>query len=261
MISSLRNERVRYVQSLQTRRRIRQRERRMVLEGARLVEESVRAGLAPSFVFYTERATEGDREGSLLDTLGRMGVPSFPVTETVLNACSDTATPQPIMAVLRTPDLPRPAQPSLTLVVDAIRDPGNLGTTLRTALAADVEQVVLAPGTVDATSPKVVRSAMGAHLHLPIITLRWPAIAESFQEADVWLAAASAGVDYTTVDWTRPVALIIGGEAAGAGERARELAGGCVSIPIAGTVESLNSATAAAVILFEIRRQRCLRNR
>ena len=256
MIASLRNDKVRYVQSLQSRRRVRQRERRFVFEGVRLIEEAVGARLAPDFVFYTEAAMTDERGARLLDSLQKMNAACYLVSQAVLDACSDTATPQPILAVLPIPDLPRPRRPELTLIADGVRDPGNLGTMLRTALAASVDQFVTAPGTVDASNPKVVRAAMGAHLRLPIAPLRWGAISEAMQGVTVWLAAAGSEVAYTTVDWSRPVALIVGGEGAGAGDQARGIARGQVSIPMAEGVESLNTAIATAVILFEIRRQR-----
>jgi TrmH family RNA methyltransferase len=256
MITSLKNERVRYVRALQRRRRLRQEEQRLVLEGVRLVEETVRAGVAPSFVFYTQPAAEDERGGRVLEMLGRMGVSCQAVTEPVMVACSDTQTPQGILAVLPVPDLRRPEHPTFTLILDGVRDPGNLGTILRTALAAGVEQVLLAPGTVDASNPKVVRAAMGAHLHLPAVALRWTAIREAVSDCDVWLAAVSGETPYTAVDWTRPVALIVGGEASGAGEQGTVLAQGQVAIPISERVESLNTAIAAAVIFFEIVRQR-----
>jgi TrmH family RNA methyltransferase len=158
--------------------------------------------------------------------------------------------------VLPIPNLPRPEYPTLTLILDRVRDPGNLGTILRTALAAGVEQVLLVPGTVDASNPKVVRSAMGAHLRLPLATLRWEAIAGVVTGCDVWLAATGGETPDPAVDWTRPVALIVGGEATGAGKRARVLAQGRVSIPMAAGVESLNTAVATAVTLFEAVRQR-----
>jgi len=142
-----------------------------------------------------------------------------------------------------------------------VRNPGNLGAILRTALAAGVEQVLLAPGTVDVSNPKVVRAAMGAHLRLPVAALRWEAIAEAVTGCDVWMAAASGETVYTAVDWTQPVALIVGGEAAGAGERARALAQGHVSIPMTAGVESLNTAVATAAILFEAAQQRTVERR
>jgi TrmH family RNA methyltransferase len=142
------------------------------------------------------------------------------------------------------------------LILDRVRDPGNLGTILRTALAARGEQVLLTPGTVDPTNPKVVRAAMGAHLHLPVTMLGWESIAGTTTGCNVWLADVRGDALYTAVDWTGPVALIVGGEAAGAGRQARALAQASVSIPMSADVESLNTAVATAVILFEIARQR-----
>jgi len=259
MITSLKNSKVRTVRALQSRRRVRQREQYFVFEGTRLVEEAVRAGVPPVHVFYAEPVETSERDGRLLETLREMNVPCYAVSEPVMAACSDTETPQGILAVLPIPNLSRPEHPTLTLILDCVRNPGNLGTILRTALAVGVEQVLLTPGTVDASNPKVVRAAMGAHLLLPVAALRWEAVAEAVVGCDVWLAAAGGETLYTAVDWTRPVALIVGGEATGVGERALALAQGQVSIPMAAGVESLNTAVAAAVTLFEVVRQRMAR--
>jgi TrmH family RNA methyltransferase len=144
----------------------------------------------------------------------------------------------------------------LTLVLDQIRDPGNLGTILRAALAAGAEQVLLAPGTVDAMNPKVVRAGAGAHFWLPVEALEWPAIREAVASCSVYLADMEADYVYTEVDWRQSVALIVGGEAAGAGRKAHALAQEMVYIPISHKVESLNAAVATAVLLFEVARQR-----
>jgi len=261
MITSLKNDRVKYVRSLQNRRRVRQRERRFVFEGMRLVAEAVRAGIPPAFVFYTEPVEASEQGRHLLASLREMNVSCYAVSEPVMVACSDTETPQGILAVLPIPNLSRPEHSTLTLILDRVRNPGNLGAILRTALAARVEQVLLAPGTVDGSNPKVVRAAMGAHLRLPVAALKWEAIAEAVAGCDVWIAAAGGEMAYTAADWTRPVALIVGSEATGAGERAQALAQGRVSIPMAAGVESLNTAMATAVILFEAVRQRTVERR
>ena len=256
MITSLKNDKVRYVRSLQRRRRFRQREGRLVFEGVRLVGEAVRAGVRPALVCYTEAMEAEERGGRLVASLHGMDVICYAVSEPVMAACSDTKTPQGILAVLPIPQLPRPEHPTFTLVVDRVRDPGNLGTILRTALAAGVEHVLLSLGTVDASNPKVVRAGLGAHLRLPMAAARWEAVAEAVDGCDVWLAAADGEVAYTAVDWTRPAALIVGGEAAGAGRQAHALAQGRVSVPMVAGVESLNTAVAAGIILFEALRQR-----
>lgn len=255
MITSTRNDKVKCVRKLQNQKRVRQQHRRFAFEGVRLVEEVVRAAVVPDFVLYTESFAEDARGKALLVTLEALA-PCHLVSEAVMEACSDTVTPQGVLAVLPFPELPRPAHPTFTLVLDRLRDPGNLGTMLRTALAAGVEQVLLAPGTVDFSNPKVVRAAMGAHLRLPIADADWDEIAQAVADCDFWLAAAGGAQAYTAVDWTRPTALIVGSEAHGAGEQAWSLAQGRVSIPMASEVESLNAAVATAVILFEVVRQR-----
>jgi TrmH family RNA methyltransferase len=256
MITSSSNDKVKCVRKLQSQRSTRRAERCFVVEGVRLVEEAVRASLIPAFVLYTEQLASEGRGKALLVTLRGLGASCHVVTESVMRSCSDTTTPQGVLAVLSIPHIAPPEPHTFVLIVDGLRDPGNLGTLLRTARAAGVEQVLLAPDTVDFTNPKVLRSAMGAHFWLPIREASWETVAEMVSDCDVWLAAAGGGRAYTEVDWTRPAALILGSEAHGAGEEARSLAQGSVSIPIQPSVESLNAAVAAAIILFEVVRHR-----
>ena len=255
MITSAQNERVKYVRSL-ARRRARQREGRFVVEGTRLLDELMRAGIRPALVFYTGTWAETPAGQRLLPLLGTAREGSWPVSETVMAACSDTQTPQGVLAVV--PFVSLEPRPGLLLILDGIRDPGNLGTILRSAESAGVGQVLLAPGTVDLYNPKVVRGAMGAHLRLPVLSHDWPAISKRASGRVVWLAEAAAETAYDAVDWTRPAALIVGSEASGAGQEAEDLTTGRVSIPMAGGADSLNAAMAATVILFEAARQRRL---
>jgi len=178
------------------------------------------------------------------------------VSDKVMAACSDTETPPGILAVMPIPRLDLTPQPTFALIADALRDPGNLGTLLRSAAAADVDVVWLAPRTVDAYNSKVVRGAMGAHFRIPIEALEWDAIAARVSGMKVWLADGAADTAYAQVDWTKPCALIVGGEARGASDEAMQLANGRVRIPMARDVESLNAGVAASVILFEAARQR-----
>ncbi len=255
MITSLKNEKVRLVRALQQRRRNRMREQHMVIEGIRIGAEAARSAVLPSFVLYTPE-THDARAAALLDGWRAAGVPCEAVSQAVMDACSVTETPQGLLAVVPIPELPAPPQPTLILVLDQLREPGNLGTILRTALAAGVELLLLAPGTVDVTNPKVVRAGMGAHFRLPIAALEWDEIRRAVAGCRVYLAAAGGATAHTQVDWRGRTALIVGGEAQGAGPQARALADAQVSIPMAGDVESLNAATAAAVLLFEAVRQR-----
>jgi TrmH family RNA methyltransferase len=171
---------------------------------------------------------------------------------------ADTVHPSGILAVMPMPAQARPRATTLTLIIDQLRDPGNMGTVLRSALAAGVDLVLTTAQSVDVYSPKVVRAAMGAHFRLPmILNQSWTAIRESTRGMNVVLAdPAEAGQAYWTLDWRLPMALIIGSEAEGASGDARDLATARVSIPMRGDVESLNAGVAASIILFEAARQR-----
>lgn len=251
-ITSVHNERIKYVRSL-ARRRVRQREGRFLVEGTRLVGEVVRAAIQPTLLLYTEAWAATPDATHLLPLLSLAEEGAWLVTADVLASCADTMTPQGVLAVI--PNVHLEPRSGLVLVLDRLRDPGNLGTILRSAAASSTGQVVLTRGTVDPHNPKAVRAAMGAHFCLPVTELDWPAITDQVAGRKVWLADMAGEVAYNAVDWTRPSALIVGGEATGASEQARVLAACTVNIPTAQQTESLNAAMAATVILFEADRQ------
>jgi len=175
------------------------------------------------------------------------------VTPEVMAATADTVTPQGVLAVVPIPELPLPAH-GLLIVLDGLRDPGNVGTILRTGWAAGVAGVLALTGTADLYAPKVVRSAMGAHFHVPLRNgLDLPELASLLAGGQV-LLADEQGLPYWQADWKQARALIIGGEARGS-ELAAPLARERVTVPMEAGVESLNAAIAAAVLMFEARRQ------
>ena len=151
---------------------------------------------------------------------------------------------------------PLPAALSFALVLDRIGDPGNLGALLRTADAAGLQAVFLAPGTVDAYNPKVVRSALGAQFHLPLAQATWEELAERLAGLEVWLADVREGLPYHQVAWRSPSALIISSEAEGPSREALQFTSRRVTIPMPGRAESLNAAIAAGILIFEAARQR-----
>jgi TrmH family RNA methyltransferase len=255
MITSTANEKVRYVRSLH-RRPVRHRERRFFVEGLRLVEEMNQAGQEPAFVFHTEAFAARARGRKLLEALRASRGEVLAVSDLVMRAIADTKTPQGILAVVPFPQ-PAPREASLILILDRLRDPGNLGTIMRSAEAAGVERVITVKGTVDVFSAKVVRAAMGVHFRLPMLyDQKWEEIDDELEGRQVLLAEPGGELPYYEVDWTQPSALILGGEAHGPGREGRALADRTVTIPMRGGVESLNVATATSIILFEAARQR-----
>jgi len=243
------------------------------MEGIHLLEALLDAGIVPQEVYYQAEVLQHSAKGrALFARLIDSGISQehlVEVNERVMQALGDVQTTSGVVSVLplelfkgdrlraRRPAVKRP----FLLILDDIADPGNMGTLLRTALAADVESVLLTSNCVDRYSPKVVRAAAGAHVVLPIeADLSWQAIAEKVarhcgKAPRVLLAEAGGTLVYYEQDLTLPFALIIGNEAHGSSQEARSLATLAVSIPLANGVESLNAAMAAGIVLFEAVRQ------
>jgi len=255
MITSRSNPRVKLVHGLQSRRKLRQKENRFVLEGERLVQEALNSKTTIHFLFLAPSASSS--ASILAEIASHAGILVEEVSDDILQYCSATETAPGILAVLEPMELPIPAGLDLVLIADHFAVPGNLGTLLRSAAASGVQAVFLTEGTVDAYNPKVVRGAMGAHFRLPIRSLRADQLGELLEPLQVWIAEAGHGTSYTDIDWTRPSAIIIGSEAHGPQPALLSL-GKHVSIPLSGGVESLNAAVAGSILMFEIKRQRGL---
>jgi TrmH family RNA methyltransferase len=258
MITSVHNPRVQAVRKLQAQAKERREGQSCVVEGVRLAEEVLQANWKVTQVFFTNQLDERGR--AVVERFVGRGVPVEEVNDRVMSSVSETETPQGLLAVVSQQTLPLPPALDFMLILDRLRDPGNLGTILRTALAAGVQGVLLAPGCVDAWSGKVLRAGMGAHFRLPIHSLCWPDIRDISREPTpglkVFLADSAGGIAYTQADLRAPIALIVGGEAAGAGYEAQALADDRVHIPMPGGSESLNAAIATSILLFEVVRQR-----
>lgn len=252
MITSPQNPKLKLVRALQSRARARRKENAFIVEGVRLFEETLKAHWQIRFVLYDRTLSE--RGQALLTALA--GVDKEEVDATLLNSVSDTENSQGILAVLVHNPRLLPANLDFVLIPDQIRDPGNLGTLIRTAAAAGVEAVLLPPGTTDAFAPKVLRAGMGAHFRLPIVNMAWDEIKAQVQGLAVFLADMEGDISYADADLKQACTVIVGGEAEGASEAARALANAEVYIPMQADTESLNAAVAGAILLFEVARQR-----
>jgi TrmH family RNA methyltransferase len=255
-LTSLHNNLVRRVHALQQSTRRRMQEQCMVVEGFRLVQELVATNLPVEALFFTSTFLDSQQYQIISQNLS---MPSYEVTDAVFQKMADTETPQGVLALCPIPELPiRKINPLLYLVADQVRDPGNLGTMLRTAWGVGVTAVFLLPGTADYTNPKVVRAGMGAHFHTPVVKAEWDNLQTFIQQTTVWVADVDGGIPYDGVNWQADVTLVIGGEAAGAGNQTRAVAQS-VHIPMQSSIESLNAAIACGVLLFEAARQRRLK--
>ena len=193
------------------------------------------------------------------------------VSEEVLQASLSTVHPDGVAALIPLALLPQsPSRPDFVLALDRLQDPGNLGTLLRTALAADVEMVWQGSGA-DPLSPKVVRSSAGAVLHLPhqrfgpseqdgVEELRQELLAardRGLQVVATLVPGAGGGLPvmpYWELDWTKPTVLVLGNEGSGLHPALQGCCTHGVTLPHSAAVESLNVASAAVPLLLERRR-------
>jgi TrmH family RNA methyltransferase len=255
MISSSQNPKLKLARALRGRPKGRREAGAFLAEGVRLLEEAVAADWPVRFALYSDELNE--RGKALVVKLKERGMEVEGVQAGLLQSLSETEASQGILAVLEFADLPLPGSPDFVLVPDAVRDPGNLGTLLRSADAAGVQAVLLPPEMTDAFAPKVVRAGMGAHFRLPMQTMGWEEIQRFSDSAKLTVFLAEMdGPSCWDTDLRGPLALIVGGEAEGASREARQLAGERIGIPMSGGVESLNAAVAGSVLMFEVLRQR-----
>jgi RNA methyltransferase, TrmH family len=252
MISSAQNDRVKLAHALQNQAKARRKEGKIALEGVRLIRDACKQGLQPDFILYTP----GKADADLMTFLEERGAKTFAVADDILRHVSDTEQPQGVVGVFPMPTPELPAQPARVLIVDNLRDPGNLGTMLRTAAAAGVQAVLLSPGSVDPYNPKALRGGMGAQFRVIVVEASWEQIGAYCAGLNIYLADMVAETAYDKVDWTSPWALIISSEAHGASAEAEQIASARIFIPMAADTESLNAAVAAGVLLFEAERQR-----
>ena len=272
MITSTSNQHIARLHALQTPKG-RAEEQAWPIEGPHLLEAAFDAAVVPQLIVYDPERFSHDTAGRrlvnrLLEAHAR-GAELFEATPAAVLRASATSTPQGVVAAISVTDVAPEKVRSrrrgrfrpIVLVLDAVSDPGNLGTILRSALAADVDEVLLAPGCADPLAPKVVRAGSGAHFHLPVrAQLDWMAIEQILSGApsvfQILASESKASRTYDSYDLTRRTALLIGNEAHGISTQAGKLVTDMASIPMWNKVESLNAAIAASVILFEAARQR-----
>ncbi len=232
-----------------------------MVEGAKLVGEALKAAVVIDAVFLDTAARDPERE--LAAACARAGAEVREVQPGVLSRACDTVTPQPIAAIVRTVDVALEQlqrQPGDLIVVCAqVNDPGNLGTIIRSAGGAGAGAVVCCAGSVDVYNPKTVRASAGGLFHVPVVA--GPDAVGVLDRLGTWGwrrwgATATGARVYSDVDLTESTALVLGNEAAGLAEGLVTHLDGTLRIPMAGAVESLNVATAAAVVCFEAARQR-----
>lgn len=251
-ITSRDNSLFKQLRKLADNARERRKNNETLLDGVHLLQAYIEQFGLPKLLVTAEGESTHEAV-SLLQEL--TDVPTVMFTTLMFAELSPVATPTGILALVDMPQLPVPEQPDFVLMLEDIQDPGNLGSMLRSAAAAGVEAVYLSQGCADAWSPKALRGGQGAQFVLPIVE-RADLVQVSQEFRGETLATTLAGQSLYELDLQQPTAFVIGNEGAGLSDALIAAAGRQVSIPMAGQVESLNAAAAAAVCLFERRRQK-----
>lgn len=269
MISSTANNKVKRLVALTQKAKARREEQCFVVEGTRMFCEAPAEWIqevyvSESFLYRCENETNAE----IRCILNRYSYEVF--TDTVFQKVSDTRTPQGVLCVLSMPQYEltewierwtaddRKKTPLLVLLED-LQDPGNVGTILRASEGAGVDGVILTRQTADIFNPKVIRATMGSIYRVPFFVV--DTLIETVEllkkkGVAVYAAHLDDSVAYDTLDYTQPTAFLIGNEGSGLQRETAECATQYIKIPMAGQVESLNAAMAAAILMYEAARQK-----
>lgn len=249
-ISSAKNPQVKQWKKLLTKKE-RDRSGTFLVEGFHLVEEALQANTIIEMIVS---------ENVELPVKWNYGdIPVTEVTDEVIRALGETETPQGVLAVCEQ------AQPNFSeligsrfLLVDAVQDPGNLGTMIRTADASGIDAVIVGNGSVDIYNQKVLRSAQGSHFHLPVISGNLEVWMDDLKEKGIPIygtALENASV-FTEVNPENEFALLVGNEGKGVNQELLKRTTANLYIPIFGKSESLNVAVATGILLYYLRAQK-----
>ena len=259
MITSANNTKIKLVRELLNTKKHRERTRTMIVEGVRLAEEALAVNASINFCLYSDRISA--RGEKVIQKIQSLSYNTEEVSADLLDRISDTKTSQGILLATPYPKVRLQKKIDPVIVLDRIRDPGNMGTILRTAAAMDVGAILLTPGTTDPFSPKVMRAAMGAQFHLPIQVMDAQDIQKFCKningiELSIFLSDSKSSLSCWEADLSKPICMVRGVETEGISENLSEIANGNISIPMGSLMESFNAAVAASILMYEINRQR-----
>jgi RNA methyltransferase, TrmH family len=234
----------------------------VLAEGIRVLEEAVKSGHQIEAAVFAESFGATERERDLLESWRSTKVRIYRVSDKIFKTASSVQTPQGALALVRVRNIglagAAPAQNALIVYACGIQDPGNLGTLIRTAAAAGATMVCTEKGTVSARNPKTIRASAGAFFHLvPVENVDVDEFLEYCRRYSIqpYRTDAREGIHYYEKDLRSPCAIMLGNE--GSGMNTKKLAGvPPIRIPMNENIESLNVASAGAVVLFEAAKQR-----
>ncbi|WP_167955800.1 23S rRNA (guanosine(2251)-2'-O)-methyltransferase RlmB [Anaerosporobacter faecicola] len=258
MITSASNNQIKNLIALQKKAKVRNSQKEFVIEGIKMFEETSQEQLVKAYVtetFYQERIQE--------NTAYFDGFSYEIVADKIFCEVADTTTPQGVLAIVKQPAYDYEslitAEHANLLLLEDVRDPGNMGTIIRTAEGAGITGIVISKESVDIFNPKVVRSTMGALYRMPFVYVDHfvDALREMKQQGiTIYASHLSATNYYDEEVYESKTGIIIGNEANGISEEVSKEADRLIKIPMEGKVESLNAGVAASILMYEVYRQK-----
>lgn len=246
-----------------TQRKGRYKNQKYIIEGIRIIEQAIIENQKIHSIYVKESIFNNEETDKLLNKLKSSGLEIIVMEDNLFDEISDTVTSQGLIAVLdmEINELGRifNLEETRILILDRIQDPGNLGTMIRTADAANFDCVLLSKGTVDPYNQKVIRSTMGSIFQIPVIQSEniISDIKLLYEKGFQVIATELDGAEeYDAINYKSKMAIIIGNEGSGVSKDILELNTQNVIIPMAGKAESLNASVAAAVVMYEVFRQK-----
>jgi len=232
------------------------------VEGIRFINDAIDNGQDIVKVVVSDKLESLNGGKELIERVITVCADCYLVPEKLFKEISDTQTPQGILAVLKKREFVLDTvieQGNSVVILDSLQDPGNVGTIIRTADAADISAVILTKGCVDLFSPKVLRSTMGSVFHMPVFEGLYINKTIDILKKSGYKVIAShldGQNNYFDEDLTSRCAIIVGNEANGISDETAQIADRLVRIPMPGRAESLNASVAASIMIYEIVRQK-----
>ncbi|KYH35495.1 putative TrmH family tRNA/rRNA methyltransferase [Clostridium tepidiprofundi DSM 19306] len=256
VISSRDNSLIKLISKLKIKKH-RLKENKFVVEGLRFVEEALNSSFDVSSIIisnsFKEKWEQNALNGKVCD-----GTKIYLVNDTVFNNISNTKNPQGIMAIVENRTVDEGIKYGFYILADKIQDPGNLGTIIRTAHASGASGVIVTKGTVDIYNEKTLRSTMGSIFNIPVFEDLDLSLVNDLKSKGFKVVTSSLGADkdFYELNLTDNIIIAVGNEGNGISKEVYELSDMICKIPMPGNAESLNASVAAAVMMYEVVRQK-----
>jgi TrmH family RNA methyltransferase len=258
----LSKEKLKQIHKLKTEKE-REKGGKFLIEGLHLCQEALSSNWEVELVLFSSEFEKSSGNQRLVEDFSKRGIVIFRVKKKEIDKLADTETPQGIVALVKKKKFTLSKdflkKSSLLLGLDNIRDPGNLGTMIRTADAAGTNGVLFSKGCVELYNPKVIRSTMGSIFHLPVVEgldLKEVLPEMKVSGFKIFSSEVHEGKNYSRISYPEKICLLIGSEASGISKEISNLADERIKIPIFGKAESLNASVAAGILLYEIVRNK-----